>query len=84
MNTPVSINSYYEEAVALLSKLIETPSLSKDEDRTADLIGEFLKGKGIPFQRSGNNIWAQNLNFDPHKPTILLNSHPDTVKPNSG
>ena len=31
-----------------------------------------------------NNIWATNKYFDEGKPTILLNSHHDTVKPNKG
>jgi acetylornithine deacetylase len=29
-------------------------------------------------------VWAVNLHFDEKKPTILLNSHHDTVKPNKG
>jgi acetylornithine deacetylase len=31
-----------------------------------------------------NNVWACNKHFDPAKPTLLLNSHHDTVKPNAG
>ncbi|MEO1253960.1 MAG: M20 family metallo-hydrolase [Bacteroidota bacterium] len=84
MNSQLSIDAYYEEAFELLSRLIETPSFSKEEDKTALLISDFLNKKEIAFEREGNNIWAQNLNFDASKPTILLNSHHDTVKPNSG
>ena len=84
MNTQLSIEHYYNEAVALLSRLIETPSLSKEEDKTAEIIHEFFSEKGIPTKRSKNNVWARNASFDPGKPTILLNSHHDTVKPNSG
>lgn len=51
---------------------------------TADLIGQFLSEKDIPFHRIGNNIIAQNYHFDVSKPSILLNSHHDTVKPNAG
>ena len=84
MNSQSFIDTYYEEAIELLSKLIETPSLSKEEDKTASIITDFLKRKGVIFKRQDNNIWARNLNFDVSKPTILLNSHHDTVKPNSG
>lgn len=84
MNTQESIDTYHDEAIELLSRLIETPSLSKEEDKTAGIIEDFLKGKGVLTNRSGNNIFARNTHFDPAKSTILLNSHHDTVKPNSG
>ncbi|MEN2434824.1 M20 family metallo-hydrolase [Weeksellaceae bacterium A-14] len=70
------------EAEKLLKKLIATPSLSREEDGTAHLFEEYLTQKHIPFHRKGNNVWAKNLHFDENKPTILLNSHHDTVKPN--
>lgn len=70
------------EAIVLLKKLIETPSFSKEEEHTAALIEEFFRQKGIPFQTKKNNIWAYNKYFDAAKPTVLLNSHHDTVKPN--
>lgn len=73
-----------EKAIALLKQLIETPSLSREEHDTADLLVQFLKGEGMPTQRLGNNVWATNKHFDEQKPTILLNSHHDTVKPNAG
>lgn len=76
------MNHLYQEAKNLLSQLIKTPSLSREEDQTALLFEEFLKKKNIPFQRKGNNIWAKNLHFNESKPTILFNSHHDTVKPN--
>jgi len=74
----------FDQAVALLQKLISIPSFSKEEDKTADTIQEFMKGHGIIMHRKLNNLWAWNKHFDPTKPTILLNSHHDTVKPNSG
>lgn len=73
-----------QDAIQLLKKLIETPSFSQEETATASLIEEFLNKKGIQTQRSGNNIWAFANEFDPQKPTIWLNSHHDTVKPNAG
>lgn len=71
------------EAIALLKKLIETPSFSSEEDKTALLIENWFKDHQIPFHRTKNNVWAVNKYFDETKPTLLLNSHHDTVKPNS-
>lgn len=72
----------YLDAVELLKKLIATPSFSKEEDKTADIIEQFFKDKNIPSNRLLNNVWCVNKYFDESKPTILLNSHHDTVKPN--
>ena len=71
-----------QEATELLTQLISTPSFSREEEKTAGHIEAFLQKKGIPFQRKKNNIWALNRHFDPALPTLLLNSHHDTVKPN--
>ena len=78
------LNQLTEEVTELLKQLIATPSLSKEEDKTADLIQKFLEKKGIKTRREMNNIWAVNKHFDKAKPCILFNSHHDTVKPNSG
>ena len=76
-------NKPYQDAVELLKKLIATPSFSKEEDKTADIIEQFFSEKNIPSNRLLNNVWCVNKYFDETKPTILLNSHHDTVKPNS-
>ena len=68
----------------MLKKLIATPSFSKEEAETASIIGDWLTKHNIPFNRQENNIWTWNRHFDKTKPTILLNSHHDTVKPNEG
>jgi len=81
-NEPIII--LQNEAIALLKQLIATPSFSKEEDNTADIIEEFLERKGVKTRVHLNNIWATNKFFDETKPTILLNSHHDTVKPNKG
>ncbi|HEY0744092.1 MAG TPA: M20 family metallo-hydrolase [Chryseosolibacter sp.] len=73
-----------EIAINLLQQLIAIPSFSREEDKTADLLQEFFKQQNIPVERKGNNVWARNLYFDRSLPTILLNSHHDTVKPNPG
>ncbi|RMZ59831.1 M20/M25/M40 family metallo-hydrolase [Chryseobacterium nematophagum] len=69
-------------AVELLKKLIEIPSFSKDEFNTSVVIENFFRKFQIPTNRFKNNIWATNKNFDVSKPSILLNTHHDTVKPN--
>src|SRR5690606_18019373 len=74
----------YDDAVQLLSQLIEIPSYSKEESSTAEVIEEFFTARDIEVHRSGNNIWAFAGIFDKNKPTIWLNSHHDTVKPNAG
>jgi acetylornithine deacetylase len=82
VNTLENIQILTREAIALLKNLIETPSFSKEEANTAQLIIDFFKTKNIPFHTKKNNIWAYNLHFDESKPTVLLNSHHDTVRPN--
>jgi len=72
----------YPLSLNLLQKLIATPSFSKEENKTADIIQDFFKSHNINTQRKGNNVWAINQHFDSSKPTLLLNSHHDTVKPN--
>ena len=72
-----------QEAIALLDKLIATPSHSREESATADILEAFLREKGIDVQRTHNNVWAQSKHFAATKPTLLLNSHHDTVKPSA-
>lgn len=72
------------DAIDLLRRLIATPSFSKEEDKTAEILGNFLEQNGIPHKREANNIYAFNKYYDPAKQSILLNSHHDTVKPNKG
>lgn len=73
----------YQDATSLLKTLIGIPSLSRQEDGTADAIEEFFRKQGIRPERKLNNIWVRNKHFNAKKPTILLNSHHDTVKPAS-
>jgi acetylornithine deacetylase len=78
------LHTLQNESIQLLKDLISIPSFSKEEDRTADAIEHFLKSKGVEVTRYKNNVWAGNKNFNNSLPTILLNSHHDTVKPNKG
>ncbi len=72
-----------DDVVHLLKQLIAIPSLSKEEGGTAECIQHYLHKKKIIVHRSDNNVWCSNKYFDAAKPTILLNSHHDTVPPNS-
>jgi acetylornithine deacetylase/succinyl-diaminopimelate desuccinylase-like protein len=74
----------FTESIDLLKKLIATPSFSKEENTTANLIQDFFFNHGVPFNRVGNNVWVKNKYYAEERPTILLNSHHDTVKPNPG
>ena len=70
--------------IELLKQLISTPSFSKEEENAAEIIRDFLTREKIPFKTIDNNTWAFNKFFSKEKPTILLNSHIDTVKPAKG
>lgn len=76
------ISQLQNKAISLLKSLIETQSFSSEEEQTALLIEDWFKKEHIPFHRNNNNVWATNKYFDEAKPTVLLNSHHDTVQPN--
>jgi acetylornithine deacetylase len=78
------INQLQQDAITLLKELIATPSFSKEEDETAGILCRFLGTRDIIHTRVGNNVFALNKYYDAAKPSILLNSHHDTVKPNKG
>lgn len=71
----------YYDAVDLLQRLIATPSVSRKEKDAADVVEEFMRGCGYRPRRHGNNVWITGPGYDPSRPTLLLNSHIDTVKP---
>ena len=79
----MALKNLTKNAISLLKKLIETQSFSSEEDKTALHIEDWFKNYNIDFKRTKNNVWAVNKYFDEGKPTLLLNSHHDTVKPNS-
>ena len=80
----MNIEKLTNKAIDLLKSLIETESFSSEEDNTATLIENWFTDFEIPFTRTQNNVWVTNKHFDESKPTLLLNSHHDTVKPNNG
>ena len=74
----------YYEAIDLLKGMISRPSFSRDETAVADFLQAEWKKAGQKVFRKGNNLWIIAPDFDFGKPTLLLNSHIDTVKPASG
>jgi len=82
MQEPSLASKLTEEGIELLKNLIRTPSTSRNEDKTAELLVSYLKDHGVEdVNRHLNNVWAVSRNFDSNKPTILFNSHHDTVLP---
>jgi acetylornithine deacetylase len=77
-----NLHTLQQSAIELLKQLISTPSFSKEEDKTADILKSFLEKHGVPVKNVQHNVYARNAHYDDSKPTILLNSHHDTVKPN--
>lgn len=77
------MDKLYDKAIELLGRLISTPSFSGEEKVAADHIESFLNDHFVFTIRKYNNIWCYNKCFDPGKPIILLNSHHDTVRPNT-
>jgi acetylornithine deacetylase len=71
-----------QNAITLLQDLIQIESFSKKESGTAQRLEDWFEEYKISFQRKDNNLWAVNKAFDSKKPTLLLNSHHDTVQPN--
>src|SRR5690606_20333075 len=74
----------FNDALDLLQRLIATPSFSREESETATILERFFSERSIEPKRVMNNVWVKNKHYSPAKPTILLNSHHDTVKPNPG
>lgn len=78
------MDELYYKSVDLLKQLIATPSVSREEDAAADIIMQYFIDNGLKPERQGNNVWVKTDDYDMGKPTILLNSHIDTVKPVAG
>ena len=78
------IDQLIADSIGLLRALIRIQSFSREENQTADIIANFLEERGVYTLRKANNVWAYNKFYDSNKPTILLNSHHDTVKPTAG
>lgn len=68
----------------LLKEMISIPAISRGEEKRADFLEDFLKGMGHRVTRIHNNLLLGDSGMDSGKPTFLLNSHMDTVKPVAG
>lgn len=75
------MDELYYDAIDMLKEMISTPSFSREENEVAQLIEARLKSFGLSPERSGNNLWCIAPHYSQQKPTLLLNSHIDTVKP---
>ena len=75
------MNNNTLKAIELLRRLVETPSVSRQEDKAADLMAQAMTSCGFEPVRMKNNVWTSAPGFSPHRPTLLLNAHLDTVKP---
>lgn len=72
---------YLNDAVTLLSRLITTPSVSREEKQAADILEQTVRSYGFTTRREANNVWTIDPFFDDRRPTLLLNAHIDTVRP---
>jgi len=70
-------------AIELLKQLIATPRVSRDESAAADIMEQEMRRRGLDVQREANNLWCTGRNYDSRRPTLLLNAHVDTVRPNA-
>jgi len=77
----MDINLLTTEAITLLCKLIETPRTSRNETAAADILEQFMIQNSMAPHRLGNNLWCIAPDYQPQRPTLLLNAHIDTVKP---
>lgn len=77
----MSIDILSNDAVSLLKQLIATPSISRDEEKAADIMQKAMQDYGFSPIREGNNLWIIDTDMQESRPTLLLNAHIDTVKP---
>lgn len=66
--------------ITLLQRMIQTPSISGEEDAVCTLLEQWMTSEGISVHRVGNNLWTE-CGDGPE--VVLLNAHIDTVKPSS-
>jgi acetylornithine deacetylase len=83
-SSALMFDHYYHEAVDLLKTLIGIPAVSREENERATFLQHWLAERDWEVQRVFNNLWCQAPDYRPEKPTLLLNSHLDTVKPVNG
>ena len=72
------------EQLELLKRLIATPSTTCSEQEVSAILKADMERHGYKPECIGLNLLCYGHSYDPAKPTILLNSHMDTVKPVAG
>ncbi len=73
----------FDEAIELLLQICAIPAYSREENEKASYIEKWIIEKGYCPIRVGNNIIVKSDAWYNERPTLLLNSHIDTVKPSS-
>ncbi|MCM1292966.1 MAG: M20/M25/M40 family metallo-hydrolase [Bacteroides sp.] len=66
--------------LSLLKRMIAIPSFSREETAVADMLFAEIESRGLNPRRFINNIWCLAPGYDPSRPTLMLNSHIDTVR----
>lgn len=79
--SPADITGLGTAAAELLRGLVRIPSFSRQEEKTAAYLTDWFAAQGAPVQQKGNNVWLQANPPDPARPTVMLCSHHDTVRP---
>ena len=74
----------FSQQLELLKKLIATPSVTRSEQEASAIIKDDMESQGYKPECIGLNLLCYGHGYDPAKPTLLLNSHIDTVKPVAG
>lgn len=74
----------FSQQLELLKKLIATPSVTRSEQEASAIMKADMESHGYKPECIGLNLLCYGHSYDQAKPTILLNSHIDTVKPVAG
>ena len=74
----------FSQQQELLKKLIATPSVTRSEQEASAIIKADMESHGYKPECIGLNLLCYGHSYDSAKPTLLLNSHIDTVKPVAG
>ena len=78
------MTNYTRNATELLRKLVSIPSFSGEEHPRSDFLSAYFAERGVHVERIGNNLVVRQPGRDSSRPTLMLNSHLDTVRPNTG
>ena len=74
----------FSEQLELLKRLISTPRVTRSEQDASAVLKADMERHGYEPESIGLNLMCKPHHYDAAKPTLLLNSHIDTVKPVAG